>query len=196
LTQTRPFFFCRPDLSGHPPNPPALGEALKEVDQAIEKEFQAFPNTLQSIKRIGPVYSTGIFSEVGDIHRFPTEDALAKFAGLTWKRYQSGNFETEETHMSKTGNGYLRYYLIEASNAFRVHNAEYQAYYETKFQKVTKHQHKRALALTARKLVRLVFALLKKRPALQRKLPSGSLDGLFGFQRANWLTFIFKKNDH
>jgi len=140
----------------------ALGEALKEVDRAIEKEFQAFPNTLQSIKGIGPVYSAGIFSEIGDIHRFSTEDALAKFAGLTWKRYQSGNFEAEETHMSKTGNEYLRYYLIEASNALRVHNAEYKAYYETKFQEVTIHQHKRALALTARKLVRLVFALLKK----------------------------------
>jgi transposase len=140
----------------------ALEGALKEVDRAIEKEFQAFPNTLQSIKGIGPVYSAGIFSEIGDIHRFPTEDGLAKFAGLTWKRYQSGNFEAEETHMSKTGNEYLRYYLIEASNALRVHNAEYKAYYETKFQEVTIHQHKRALALTARKLVRLVFALLKK----------------------------------
>jgi transposase len=140
----------------------ALEGALKEVDRAIEKEFQAFPNTLQSIKGIGPVYSAGIFSEIGDIHRFPTEDAVAKFAGLTWKRYQSGNFEAEETHMSKTGNEYLRYYFIEASNALRVHNAEYKAYYETKFQEVTIHQHKRALALTARKLVRLVFALLKK----------------------------------
>ncbi len=140
----------------------ALGEALKEVDKAVEKEFQAFPNTLQSIKGIGPVYSAGIFSEIGDIHRFPTEEALAKFAGLTWKRYQSGNFEAEETHMSKTGNEYLRYYLIEAANALRVHNSEYKAYYETKFQEVTKHQHKRALALTARKLVRLVYALLKK----------------------------------
>jgi transposase len=64
--------------------------------------------------------------------------------------------------MSKTGNEYLRYYLIEAANALRVHNAEYKAYYETKFQEVTLHQHKRALALTARKLVRLVYALLKK----------------------------------
>jgi len=140
----------------------ALGEALKEVDKAIEKEFQAFPNTLQSVKGIGPVYSAGIFSEIGDIARFPTEDAIAKIAGLTWRRHQSGNFEAEETHMSKTGNEYLRYYLIEAANALRVHNAEYKAYYETKFQEVTIHQHKRALALTARKLVRLVFALLKK----------------------------------
>jgi len=140
----------------------ALQEALKEVDRAIEKEFKAFPNTLQSIKGIGPVYSAGIFSEIGEITRFPREDALAKFAGLTWKRYQSGNFEAEETRMSKTGNDYLRYYFIEAANALRVHNAEYQAYYETKFKEVTKHQHKRALALTARKLVRLVYALLKK----------------------------------
>jgi len=64
--------------------------------------------------------------------------------------------------MSKSGNEYLRYYLIEAANALRVHNAEYRAYYETKFKEVTTHQHKRALVLTARKLVRLVYALLKK----------------------------------
>jgi len=140
----------------------ALEEALKEVDKAIEKESKAFPNTLQSIKGIGPVYSAGIFSEIGEIRRFPREDALAKFAGLTWKRYQSGNFEAEETRMSKTGNEYLRYYLIEAANTLQVHNAEYKSYYETKFKEVTKHQHKRALALTARKLVRLVYALLKK----------------------------------
>ena len=140
----------------------ALQQALKEVDKAIEKEFQAFPNTLQSIKGIGPVYSAGIFSEIGNIERFPREDALAKFAGLTWRRRQTGKFEAEETRMTKTGNQYLRYYLIEAASALRVHNAEYKAYYQNKYKEVTKHQHKRALALTARKLVRLVYALLKK----------------------------------
>ena len=34
-------------------------------------------------------------------------------------------------------------------------------YYDLKYKEVNKHQHKRALALTARKLVRLVFRLLK-----------------------------------
>lgn len=140
----------------------ALKETLKEVDQAIEKEFNAFPNTLQSLKSIGPVYSAGIFSEIGNIHRFLKEETFAKFAGLTWRRHQSGNFQAEETPLSKNGNEYLRYYLIEAANALRVHNAEYKAYYETKFKEVPKHQHKRALALTARKLVRLIYALLKK----------------------------------
>jgi hypothetical protein len=39
-------------------------------------------------------------------------------------------------------------------------NAEYRAYYERKYQEVRLHQHKRAIVLTARKLVRLVVRLL------------------------------------
>lgn len=37
---------------------------------------------------------------------------------------------------------------------------EYAAYYERKFQEVRKYQHKRAIVLTARKLVQLVVRLL------------------------------------
>lgn len=62
--------------------------------------------------------------------------------------------------MTKTGNKYLRYYLIEAADIVRKLSPEYKAYYRKKFNEVPKHQHKRALALTARKLVRLIFALL------------------------------------
>lgn len=150
----------------------ALEKALKEIDKSIEKEFKAFPNTLQSVKGIGPVYSAGIFSEIGDIKRFPSEESLAKLAGLTWRRHQSGKFEAEETRMIKSANKYLRYYLIEAANALRVHNVEYKTYYQAKFQEVTKHQHKRALALTARKLVRLVYALLKKGQLYKENYPN------------------------
>ena len=41
-----------------------------------------------------------------------------------------------------------------------MHTLEYRRYYQEKFQEVSKHQHKRALVLTSRKLVRLVYALL------------------------------------
>lgn len=64
--------------------------------------------------------------------------------------------------MIKAANTYLRYYLIEAANSLRTHNNEYKAYYKRKYKEVKKHQHKRALVLTARKLVRLVYALLSK----------------------------------
>ena len=79
-----------------------------------------------------------------------------------WRKRASGNFVAEETRLAKTGNVYLRYYLIEGADHIRQHNLEYQAYYRRKYAEVPKHQHKRALVLTARKLVRLVFALLTK----------------------------------
>ncbi|MBU1600151.1 IS110 family transposase [bacterium] len=144
-----------------------LEKSLTEIDKAITKEFAAFPNTLESVKGIGPVYAAGIFSEIGDVRRFGSQIQLAKFAGLTWRKRSSGNFKAEETRMTKTGNKYLRYYLIEAANSLRRHNSEYKAFYEKKYVEVTKHQHKRALALAARKLVRLVFALLTKNQLYQ-----------------------------
>jgi len=138
-----------------------MTKSLKEVDKAIAVELKAFPNTLESVKGIGPVYSAGIFAEIGNIKNFASHNALAKFAGLTWRQNESGNFKAEITKMTKTGNKYLRYYLLQASNLLRVHNKEYQKYYYSKLGEVKLHRHKRAVALTARKLVRLVFSLLK-----------------------------------
>jgi len=57
---------------------------------------------------------------------------------------------------------WLRYYFILGADQLRRHNLEYKAYYWRKYQEVSKYQHKRALVLTARKLVRLVYALLTK----------------------------------
>ena len=64
--------------------------------------------------------------------------------------------------MTKVGNPYGRYYFIIGADRLRMYNLEYKAYYWRKYNEVPKHQHKRALVLTARKLVRLVHALLTK----------------------------------
>jgi hypothetical protein len=63
--------------------------------------------------------------------------------------------------LARTGNRYLRYYLVEAANLVRRHEPEYHAFYQKKYREVQKHSHKRALVLTARKLVRLIDALLR-----------------------------------
>jgi transposase len=138
----------------------ALKAAIKEMDVAIADEGKGFQNPLTSVPGIGPVYATGLLASIGNIKRFHDDDALAKMAGLVWKRFQTGLFEGEEKRLIGSADRYLRYYLVEAANSLRVHNEEYRAYYHSKFQEVSKHRHKRALVLTARKLVRLVFALL------------------------------------
>jgi transposase len=139
-----------------------LSQQVKKVDQAIERELRKFPNTLDSVPGLGPVFVAGILAEIQDIHRFPDHASLAKFAGLFWRTRESGSFQAEETLMGKSGNVYLRYYLIEAANLVRMHSAEYGRYYRTKYDESTKHKHKRALVLTARKLVRLVDAMLRR----------------------------------
>jgi len=138
-----------------------LQKQVKEYDKAIEKQLNVIPQTLTSIKGIGNVYAAGIIAETGDINRFTGQAALAKYAGLVWKKHQSGDFEAEDTALIKSGNRYLRYYLCEAANSLRRCDSEFKRFYNLKFKEVTKHQHKRALALTARKLVRLVYSLLK-----------------------------------
>lgn len=139
---------------------------IRAIDDAIEKAIKGLnPNAfliLKSIDGIGPVFAAGIIAEIGDINVFHSSDALAKYAGLTWSKNQSGEFKADDTSMHKAGNSYLRYYLGEAANSVRRHIPEYRDYYAKKYNEVPKHQHKRALALTSRKFVRLVFGLLAK----------------------------------
>ena len=139
----------------------AMEVQIKTLEKAIEQQFEIIPNTLTSIPGIGPVYSAGIIAEIGDINRFESQASVAKYAGLVWTQHQSGDFEAERTHMIKSGNRFLRYYLLEAANSVRRCDSEFRRYYDLKFKEVNVGQHKRALALTARKLVRLVFRLLK-----------------------------------
>ncbi|WP_339302040.1 IS110 family transposase [Paenibacillus sp. FSL K6-2441] len=116
---------------------------------------------LLSVPGIGKVYAAGLLGELGDIERFKDQAAVAKYAGLTWRRHQSGVFEAEDTARIKSGNRFLRYYLVEAANSVRMRDEEFGEYYRKKYHEVPKNQHKRALVLTARKLVRLVDVLLR-----------------------------------
>lgn len=144
----------------------AFKKEIQIIDKAIAKTVNGLnPDAYQiltSINGIGPVFAAGIISEIGDISVFHSQDALAKYSGLTWHKSQSGNFNADETRMTKAGNRYLRYYLGEAANSIKKHIPEYYDYYHKKFDEVPKHKHKRALVLTSRKLVRLIFGLLTK----------------------------------
>ena len=133
----------------------------KRLNSAIAEQMASLPQTLDTIPGIGPVFVAGIVAEIGDIARFQFNQAkVAKYAGFKWRKSQSADFVADETPLARTGNRFLRYYFCEAANIARMHDADYRAYYDRKFREVRKHAHKRALVLTARKLVRLVVRLL------------------------------------
>lgn len=137
---------------------------LKAIDKTINTLLKGFQrnafNSILSIKGIGPVFAAGIIAEIGSIKSFRNNDALAQYAGITWSKKESGPKKSEETRLTKRGNKYLRYYFMEAANSVRRFDQEYSDYYHSKFNEVTKHQHRRAVSLTSRKLVRLVYCLL------------------------------------
>lgn len=141
----------------------SLDKMIKEIDKAIEAMVEVIPEyqCLTSVPGIGKVYAAGIIAEIGQIQRFKDHPQLAKCAGLNWKQNQSGNSSSQNTSLVKRGNRYLRYYLVEAANSVKNYDDEYKAFYKKKYKEVPKHQHKRALVLTARKFVRLVDVLLR-----------------------------------
>lgn len=157
---------------------------IARVDKLIAQQLAYLPLApcLLSIPGIGPVFAAGILAEVQDIHRFPSETQVAKFAGLAWKRLQTGRFEADDTPLSHSGNHYLRYYLVEAVNSLRICNEEYRAFYQAKYREAKTHQHKRASVLTARKFVRLVDTLLRNgqlyQPSEHRKEDAATPNGM------------------
>jgi hypothetical protein len=167
-----------------------LEQQIARLEQWIATELQALPAIakLATIPGVGPVYSSGIGAEIGNSQRFlqgtkwdkkrkryrpknlrDAEDSVAKIAGLWWPRKGSGDFEAENRRMAKSGNRYLRYYLVQAANKMRQEIPDYAAYYARKYREATKHHHKRALVLTARKSVGLFVGLLHRNEAYRSK---------------------------
>jgi transposase len=150
-----------------------LESQVKKIDKAISNEISLFPTTLATFPGLGPVLCAGLLAEIADIRRFPNEAALAKFTGLTWRTHQSGEFTADDTPLTKTGNSYLRSYFVQAANSVRRYEPTFREYYLRKFKESTNHHHRRALVLTARKLVRVVDALLRSNQIYMPKAGGG-----------------------
>ena len=138
-----------------------LEALIKRLNTAIAEQLETIPNTLKTIPGFGPVFVAGIMSEIGGVERFDCNEAkVAKFAGFKWRKSGSAEFQAEETHLTRTGNSYLRYYFCEAAFSVQRCDSEYAEFFQRKFKEARTHRHKRATVLTARKLVRLVVRLL------------------------------------
>ena len=134
-----------------------------------------------NFKGLGPVLVAGCLSEIQDTSRFVTgtkfdrrlkmnrprtyrdgQAAVAKLAGLWWPRHDSGQVQGLQPFLARERNPYLRYWLVQAAHTLRQYQPDYGRYYWKKYHEAHNHHHKRAIVLTARKAVRLIFALLHK----------------------------------
>jgi transposase len=136
-------------------------EELKKMDRAIEEagtQYEAV-RLLTSIKGIGVYSALVIYSEIGDGSRFPTEDHIFSYAGLTPRVHQTGN-EQYYGRITKEGSKYLRWILVEAA---RIHvqwcpESKITRHYE-KIKR--KRGDKVAIVAAARKLIQAIYYMLK-----------------------------------
>jgi transposase len=136
-----------------------LERQIADLEILIADLLPKFNSTLTSIPGVSSTLAAIFISEIGDINRFDSPDKLAAFAGVDPSVSQSGEFSGSKARMSKRGSHYLRRALFLAAVAGNLHNPALHALYEKK-RSQGKH-HLVAISVLMRKLVSIIFALLK-----------------------------------
>jgi transposase len=132
---------------------------IQELDDKITEIIKEINPPTLSIKGVGEVSAAIIISEVGDFSRFSNPHKLLAFAGLEPGHFQSGTTEYEG-HMVKRGSAHLRAALMNCARSIALHNEIFAAYFRKKLDEGK--EYNVAANHTAKKLVRLIFALETK----------------------------------
>lgn len=135
-----------------------IQERNDKLDELLIPLIDETSPNLLTVPGIGYRLAGLLISEIGDASQFPSADKLIKFAGLDVRVYQSGTIERHGA-IRKRGSPLLRYALFQAAEKARIHCLEIAEFYSKK-----KGEGKHpicALTHTARKILRIVWALLK-----------------------------------
>jgi transposase len=141
-----------------------LSKQLSEVERKIKKclssdaELTQQVELLSSIKGFGDTTAIRLVTLIKDINRFDKAKQLACFAGVTPRIRQSGT-SVNSSVISKTGNADLRKVLYMPSLAAIRFNPIIKAFSERL--KANGVRGKKMIVAVMRKLIHLVFAILK-----------------------------------
>ncbi|MHB1902066.1 MAG: IS110 family RNA-guided transposase [Cuniculiplasma sp.] len=143
-----------------------LLERYKELKNRIEKIEGMLSSSgmnkkeiklLMTIPGINIYSATGVYSEIGDIGRFPNVDKFASYCGMVPIVEQSG----EVTHygkITKNGPSLLRFFLVLAAHTLIKMCPEYRK----KYLRIMKRRNKYvAIVAVARSLSTAIYSMLK-----------------------------------
>lgn len=135
-----------------------LEDQVRLIDKEIMTNVDKSETKLLSIPGIS--YTTGaiILAEIGDIHRFKTDDQLLAYAGLDPSVYQSGNFEGNYK-ISKRGSSILRWAIYQSAQAIVRFDPVFKTYYLKK--KSEGKRHRVIIGHVTKKLLRVIRTILK-----------------------------------
>ena len=136
-----------------------LTEEIDEIELSIKRIMDADPSPILTIPGISYRMGAMILGEIGDFSRFSSPDQILAYAGLSPSTYQSGKLNNAYPHMEKRGSHYLRFALFNATRFVCNWDPTFAAYLAKK-RAEGKHYYV-AISHAAKKLVRLIFALVR-----------------------------------
>lgn len=136
-----------------------LTDLRAAADKEVARIMKELNSPLLSVPGIGAKLGAVILAEIRSINNFKTPAQLLAFAGSEPSINTSGQDQTENGHMVKRGSPQLRWALHEAARLCAIWSPSMRAYYQKKLDE-GKHYHV-ALSHVAKKLVRIIFRILK-----------------------------------
>ena len=152
-----------------------LDELLAQFDEIssrverLEKRVGEVFGENEALRRIrtlpgaGPVLSTVIWLEVGDVKRFLSAEHLASYAGTTPRVHSSGD-KTRYGGLRSDVNRYLKWAFMEAANVVALHARLFPGRHAVQLYKRVKKTkvHGKAIGAVARHLAEATFWMLSR----------------------------------
>jgi transposase len=131
------------------------------IEKQLETIAASQPNValLRTIPGIGPRTSEAIVAFADDVRRFPDRKRFGSYFGMTPTEDSSGRSQ-RFGHISKRGPSVVRWVLIEAVHRIIQHCPALRTYFERLWRQ-RKDRYKKALVATGRKVLMIVYAMLR-----------------------------------
>lgn len=135
---------------------------LKHIREFVEthENIASQVGIITSIPGIDVPSAATFIAEVGDINRFKNRNSITAFAGLDPTTKVSGDSVNKTGHISRMGSHTLRKIMYTIALCVARHDVAFNAWKERKKQAGS--SGKKATVSLANKLIKIIFALLKK----------------------------------
>ena len=144
-----------------------LNQEIGQLDRCVEEEARRRPKAakLMTHPGVGPVTALAMVLTVGPVERFANADQLSSYFGLIPREHSSGGRQ-QFGRISKQGNPFLRFLLVEAGQSAVRYDAELGRFYRRLA--VRKHRALAKVAVARKLATRLYWMLREDRTYAQR----------------------------
>jgi transposase len=136
-----------------------MKKQIKMLDARISRSLRDISPMSLSIPGVGHLTCAVVLGNIGSINRFKDPKALTAYAGLDPRIIQSGKSINRTGRISKTGNKYMRRYLLNAAYAGCKSNPVIRKKYRDL--RARGKPHLVALTACARKLLMIMYSVEK-----------------------------------